>query len=242
MGASGPAVAAVIEDLSEAAGPAAAVEAVAAGADDVAAPPAAADGAGETARVTAEHRLAGERERVLAAAREEGLAVGRQEGRRQAYEESRQAAAAVLAEAEALLKEARALRREAVEVRSRALDEVREEIVRLAVEMARRILRRELSLQPEEIVRMVAGLLAEAREQDEMDLLVSPGDAVLLEGQKEDLLAGLRSTQRVRIVPDPSVAAGGAVLETPGGTWDARVESQLKALETALREAIPGGD
>lgn len=189
-----------------------------------------------------ERRLAEEREQALAAARAEGLAAGREEGRRQAYAEAREAAAAVLAEVEALRAEAAALRQEALEARAQALDRAREDIVRLAAEMARRIVRRELSLQPEEIVHMLAGLLAEAREQNELTLLVNPGDAVILEGQRGDLQAALRASQKVQIVPDPAVAPGGAVLETPGGTWDARVESQIEVLEAALREAILGGD
>lgn len=201
--------------------------------------------AGAAGGETVAARPAGERERILAAAREEGYAVGLEEGRAagraEALEEARAAVAAVLAEAESLRAEALRLHREAVEVRDRALDGLQETVVQLVMETARRVLRREVSMQPEEIVRIAAGLVAEAREQDELTLLVSPGDAVLLEGQKDELRAGLRATQRLRIVPDAAVEPGGAVLETPGGTWDARLESQLQVLEAALREAVLGG-
>jgi type III secretion protein L len=38
----------------------------------------------------------------------------------------------------------------------------------------------------------------------------------------------------VDIVPDPKVASGGCIIESEVGTVDARLETQLRALEKAL--------
>lgn len=163
----------------------------------------------------------------------DGHAKGREEGLSEARE--------MLSRAE----EARRLAEERVREGQRELEALRQEwrdsVLELALAVARRIVRRELSLQPEDVVSLVDALLAEARDQEDIKVLVNPGDAVTVEGQKEQLLRGLRATQRVEVVPDPGIEAGGVFLETPGGSWDARVESQLGAVAAALREVVSGG-
>lgn len=173
---------------------------------------------------------------------QEGYARGRDEGMRLAHELMSQ-----VEEDRRLAEESRRLA-EAAQVRvvagQREVEllrkELRDSVVSLTLAATRRILRRELSLQPEHVISLVDALLAEAREQEDIKVLVNPGDAVTIEGQKAELLKGLRATQRVEIVPDPGIEPGGALLETPGGSWDARIESQLGAVEVALREVATG--
>lgn len=180
---------------------------------------------------------------------QEGYARGRDEGMRLAHELMSQVEEGrrLAEESRHLAEESRRLA-EAAQVRvvagQREMEslrhELRDSVVSLTLAATRRILRRELSLQPEHVISLVYALLAEAREQEDIKVLVNPGDAVTIEGQKAELLKGLRATQRVQIIPDPGIEPGGALLETPGGSWDARIESQLGAVEAALREVATG--
>lgn len=159
---------------------------------------------------------------------EEGHRAGRDDGYKAGYEAGVEAARAALAE------EAEGLRREALSLRAALREEAEGDIVRLAMAAARKVLGRELAQHPEEVVRVVAGLLREARDQEEIEVLVHPGDAVTLEGLGEEALRGGAMAGKVRVVSDPSVEPGGAVVRTPGGTWDAQPSSQMKAVEAAL--------
>lgn len=170
----------------------------------------------EAQRVLAEARA--ERERLIAAGeaeRDRLVAEGR-------------------AEAERLLAEARA-------ERERLLEAVSLDVAGLVVEAARRVLRHELACQPEAVVRLVRELMAEAGARGEATVRVNPGDASLLQERLKEVTAGLPEPVEVRLVPDPGITAGGAVVETAAGTWDGRVQTQLAAVEEALRGVTGGG-
>lgn len=183
------------------------------------------------------------------AAREDIFRQAREDGFRRGYEEGKARAAEVMGQVEAAMRRAEEALR-AVEVeregvaalidaeRVRMLDELREDVARLAMAVAQQVLQRELSQGPEEVVSLVKRLLQEARDQDEITVLVHPAEAAALEAERGELLSGLRATQRVEIVPDPGIETGGAMLETPGGTWDARLSVRVEAVEQELREAL----
>jgi flagellar biosynthesis/type III secretory pathway protein FliH len=70
-----------------------------------------------------------------------------------------------------------------------------------------------------------------------VSLRVHPDDAARLRASRERLEALLvRGSLALR--EDPAVAPGGAVVETEAGTVDARIETQLDALASALRAEV----
>lgn len=110
------------------------------------------------------------------------------------------------------------------------------ELARLAVDIARKVLGRELALDPGAVVEIAAQAIAAARDRRELILRVNPEDAAAVRAA-EGRLAGLALAAPLEIVEDPRVDRGGAVLDTEAGRVDARVETQLAELSRALEEA-----
>ncbi len=151
-----------------------------------------------------------DRERVRA----EAAAGGRQEG---------------LAQASA------AVARAALE-RDRLLASAEKELVSLAVAIAAKILWREVARDDEVVVGMAARALAEARQRRQVTLRIHPADAQAVGRGHGRLRAALSRVRVIDVREDPTVARGGALVETEAGVIDARLETQLAAIEAVLQE------
>lgn len=162
-----------------------------------------------------------EAERIRAAAREE-----RDRARAEAVEAGRQ---------EGLGRAAATLASVAAE-RERRLAGLAGEVASLALEVARGVLGRELSLEPAAVVALASRALAEVRERREVVIRVSPADAPALRGAAGALGALLARAPGLGLREDPSLGQGDVVVETEAGTVDARVAAQLAVLQRALEE------
>ena len=150
-------------------------------------------------------------------ARDEGYAAGRAEGIADAAREQR----AVVARLESLLESAaRPLA---------ALDDATEqELARLAVVIARRVLAHELATAPELIVQAVqqaARALPSATR--ELRVRVHPDDLAVL---REHAVA----EEHWQLLPDPALARGDCLLESERSRLDGRVETRLAAVVDAV--------
>jgi type III secretion protein L len=104
----------------------------------------------------------------------------------------------------------------------------------LAVRMAERIVGRTVELDPSTLADIAASALAAARVRDGVVLLrVHPADRAALETARPALAARLAAAVELRLVSDPAVNRHGCIVETPTGRLDARLETQLVALERA---------
>lgn len=120
--------------------------------------------------------------------------------------------------------------------RDRRLGGLAGEVAALALEVARKVLRRELALDPGAVEALAAAAIAEARDRREVVLRVSPDDAPALREAEGRLAALLARAPGLSLREDPSLARGDVVVETEAGTLDARVEAQLAALARALED------
>jgi flagellar biosynthesis/type III secretory pathway protein FliH len=111
------------------------------------------------------------------------------------------------------------------------------ELRALAVRIAERILRRQLSLEPERVVDIARGALEDARSRHEMVLRVHPDDVSAIERDKPGLLARLSVSAHVLVRADDAIERGGCIVETDVGTVDARLATQLAALRKVLEES-----
>jgi flagellar biosynthesis/type III secretory pathway protein FliH len=169
-------------------------------------------------RLVAEAREAAERER--AAARDEVERIARK-----AEAEGRERGLAAVTE---LLVGARA-----VAARARAGAEA--ELRTLAVRIAEKILGRELQLDASAVVDVAAAAMRHAGEPRELVVRCAAEDLEALERGKPRLVERCRSAQVARFVADERVPRGGCILETELGVVDARLSTQLEAIERALR-------
>jgi flagellar biosynthesis/type III secretory pathway protein FliH len=166
------------------------------------------DAKNEAARIVADAHA--EAEQIAEQARELGRAEGRAE------------VAGMLVRARAQLE--------------RRIAEAERELMALAVRIAGRILRRDIALAPESVVEIAKAALDDAQGRHDFVLRAHPDDVALLEAESPGLLARLSVSAHLLIRADDTIERGGCVVESELGVVDARLETQLEAIERALRE------
>lgn len=119
-------------------------------------------------------------------------------------------------------------------LRRRFRAEAEEDVVRLSLAIARRILHRELSTDPEALLGLVKAAFEKVDARETHRLRVSPEDAALLEQHR----AKLDFPPRLEIVPDPGLARASAVFETSRGHLDASVGAQLDEIERGFADLV----
>ena len=160
-----------------------------------------------------------------AALRSEAQAA-RAEAERAGFEAGKQAGLAQVSE---LLLTARA---QAEQDLARAKDAA----IVLARRMAERIVGRAVELSPELMGEIVAEALAASRaRKGAVVLRAHPDDLTVVERERPRWLARVAAGVDVRVVADPAIGRHGCVVETVVGRLDARLDTQLDALEKALR-------
>jgi flagellar assembly protein FliH len=166
-----------------------------------------------------------ESERALATANETARAILARASEdadsllHRAEEEGRARAAALLLDAER-------------QVRAR-LDQVPEELTRLGVRIAEKLLGEALRLDPSTVTRIVGECLRRSAGAKRIVLRVHPSDLALVESAMPRLRA-LAESECLALEPDPSLEAGGCLVETEVGQVDGRISAQLREIEKAL--------
>jgi flagellar assembly protein FliH len=111
-----------------------------------------------------------------------------------------------------------------------------EPALRLARRMAEKIVGRAIELEPALMADIVAQALAASRATaGAVVVRVHPDDLAAVEADRRRWADGPGASLQLRVVADPAVARAGCVVETPVGRLDARLASQLDALERAVR-------
>jgi type III secretion protein L len=119
------------------------------------------------------------------------------------------------------------------EIRDKTLLETEQDILRLSIKLAEKIIGREIEKDKSTVVDIVSNALRNAKRQDKLTIRVSQKDYSTVQEKFTELSQSSR-TSYVDIVPDPRVTLGGCIIESEVGTIDARLETQLRALEKAL--------
>jgi len=163
---------------------------------------------------------------------EERLAAARQQGFEEGQAAIRQTCAA---EVEAMqMKLARSIE-ELTGSRLRSRREAEQDVVALALAVARRILHRELTMAPEALLGLVKAALDKMEAREVHQVRVSRQDAAMVRQFFEQM--GL--PQRVEVIADTSLAPGGVILESGRGLLDASVDTQLAEIERGFADLVP---
>lgn len=109
------------------------------------------------------------------------------------------------------------------------------ELRALAVRIAEKILGRELAVRPEAVTDVVTEALRHVGEPREVIVRANPDDLAALERGKPRVVERCRATRSVTFRGDESIGRGGCIVETELGVVDARLSTQLEAIERALR-------
>jgi flagellar assembly protein FliH len=119
-------------------------------------------------------------------------------------------------------------------LRRRLVDESEAEVVRLSLEIAKRIMHRELSVDPSALNGLVKAALEKLRAQDIYKIRVHPGLENLVKAALDTLAPG----RRIDLAVDPSLGRGGIVFDIACGTLDASIDTQLREIDRGLIDNI----
>jgi flagellar assembly protein FliH len=109
--------------------------------------------------------------------------------------------------------------------------------VELALQLADKVVAASISVQPELVLEVIRGGLRRLAERERVTVLVNPDDLELVREALGEVAAGLGGIERLEAQGERRVARGGAMLRTPVGEIDARIETQLaRAREVVVRE------
>jgi len=118
--------------------------------------------------------------------------------------------------------------------RKRVRAEAEDDAVKLAIAIARRVLYRELSTDPEAILGLVKAAFSKLNARETHRLRVSPSDAAAIQEHR----AKLQLPPALDIASDGSLTPGSAIFETTRGDLDASVDTQLSEIDRGLTDAL----
>ncbi len=106
-----------------------------------------------------------------------------------------------------------------------------DEVLNLALDVARQVIAGELAARPERILDVVKLALRQMAESTrEARLLLNPEDAILV----RPILNELLDKSRLRIVEDARIVRGGCLVETPQGDHDATLQTRWRQVISVL--------
>lgn len=114
--------------------------------------------------------------------------------------------------------------------------EVEEDAVKLALAIARKVLNRELTSDPEALAGLARVALDKLNLRELQRVRVHPADAPAI----ERMLSASSAPKRVEVIADGTLERGGAIFETDHGTLDASVTTQLSEIERGLTDMLGG--
>ena len=114
------------------------------------------------------------------------------------------------------------------------------EIVELALAVAEKVVRKELSSAREAVADVVREAIKKVEHQQDILIRVNPADMQFLDPSRLPSAdpSGQSNSIRFRIEADDNISSGGCYIETEGGDVDARLETQLDIIRAAFREKL----
>lgn len=175
----------------------------------------------------------------------EGFEQGKTEGRQQGFEEGKaEGYSKGLAEGQAEISEKATHFSALISTLAAPLEEldndVEDEIVTLAMMVARHLIRRELKIDPTHVIsaiRQAVDILPVATKN--IVVFLHPEDAALV---RESLTLSDEDEQRWKIVEDPMLSRGGCKIETEYSRIDASVEARINNVITQVIGGERGSD
>jgi flagellar assembly protein FliH len=110
--------------------------------------------------------------------------------------------------------------------------------VDLALFLAEKVLGAAVAVQPELVVEAVRGALRGLVERERVTVLVHPDDLEVVRDAMSDLRGSLGGIEHCEVQAERRVSRGGAVVRTPEGDIDARVETKLQRAREVVEAAL----
>ncbi len=175
-------------------------------------------------------------------AHETGLKEGCEQGERNAREDAREAALTEVRQEAAQATEALRAGLDRFDRDKRSLLALAESgLIRLALEIARRVCAQRLDVPGNSPEQKIRELLDTVRHDGDIVLKLHPVDYESLTSIAPELVQTIDALGHVRLESDEALVRGDCLLETRDGVIDAGLTTQLDRIATAICDEIPGG-
>jgi len=166
-----------------------------------------------------------EKNNLIQLAKEEGIALGKEEGRQIA-----------IYEYESLLNEAKEVVESSKVDYLNRIEESEDAILKLGLAVSEHILLLEIDQNQEHLLPIVKKVLHEIREEKDIRLTIHPSQYDLLVTQRVELEKILLNESKLFIYPDETLTLGSCVIDSSFGRIDASVDVQLSEISRKLLE------
>jgi flagellar assembly protein FliH len=152
-----------------------------------------------------------------------GYADGKEEGLKAAEEQTK-----------GYLERLATLAKQAVIDREAMIRSAERELATLALEVASKVIRREVSCDPTVVLNVVEAALEKVGSTDSVKIVVHPEDAELVREKWAEMKGSVAFGPNWEVVADEWVERGGCLIETKNGTVDSRLEAQIAEIVSAF--------
>ncbi|MFH1575217.1 MAG: FliH/SctL family protein [Acidobacteriota bacterium] len=110
------------------------------------------------------------------------------------------------------------------------------DVVRLALEVAKKIVHREISADPEIIQTLVKVALSHVAVKSAVTIRLNPADHSYFLERRSGISGGDDEEKEVILVADKAIERGGCLIQTECGDVDARIEEEFREVERSFFE------
>lgn len=127
----------------------------------------------------------------------------------------------------------------AIDIREDIIRASEKQMVDMILIISRKVIKDEIIERKEIVLNNIREALKRIKDRDRVDIRVNFSDLEITTAHKDELIKLMESLRKVNIYEDSRVDRGGVIIETDVGAIDARISTQLKEIEEAIRNAEP---
>ncbi len=121
------------------------------------------------------------------------------------------------------------------------LSSIEPKIVRILEFMLSRLLRKEISLDNQTVLRTLKEIFTRISDKEEITVYLNPKDLKTFEEAQNAFADELRFVKKLSLVADEYIQEGGCIVETRLGSYDARIKSQLEQISQEIEKILYEG-
>ena len=110
-------------------------------------------------------------------------------------------------------------------------------IYEVSMEIARKIINKQVETDKEYIISMIKGVVEEIHKtENKITLKVMPKDVEIVRDKVSEIFSGEYFEAKISVIPDNEIKEGGVIVETSNGIIDATLETQISIIEKAFKK------
>ena len=124
-----------------------------------------------------------------------------------------------------------------ISAKQEVFDYIAPDILEISVDIAKKIIKKELSQDPQQIIDSIIEILKTlSKEESKVTIRVNPNQVSIVKHQMPSVLEQAGLDAKILVVPDETMSEGGCLVTTTNGVIDATIETQIGIICEALKE------